>query len=104
MSVQPLRPDIYVVGRLLAALVRASEPPRPTQLQQSAGLNYTVFSRYLRYLVERGLVETSGGPDSGDRIALTPRGREAYQILSDRLAEILGRTLAGDLRRSAERR
>ncbi len=78
------RPDLFVVGRLLESLVDG--PQLKTPLQQRAGLNYTVFQRYLDLLVRLGLV----APDpSGDgRFALTPKGADAHRFLSDGLARI----------------
>jgi predicted transcriptional regulator len=78
------RPDLFVIGRLLEGL--GSGPLRRTQLQQRAGLNYTVFLRYLDYLVYLKLVAVR--PDDEGRLELTPRGAEAYRFLSDGLARI----------------
>jgi predicted transcriptional regulator len=78
------RPDLFVIGRLLEGL--GSGPLRRTQLQQRAGLNYTVFLRYLDYLVYLKLVAVL--PDDEGRLELTPRGAEAYRFLSDGLARI----------------
>ncbi len=80
------RPDLFVIGRLLEALngVRL----RRTQLQQRAGVNYTVFQRYLEFLVHLGLVKEVT-EDEG-RLELTPRGVEAYRFLSEGLFRIFG--------------
>ena len=82
------RPDMLVIGRLLEAMTLAPDPLRRTPLQQRAGLNYTVFQRYLEFLVRQGLVATSSGDD--DRLVLTPRGVEAYRFLAEGLGRILG--------------
>lgn len=81
-------PDLFVIGRLLEGL--ADGPRRRTQLQQRAGLNYTVFLRYLDYLVELKLVASS--PDAEGRLELTAKGVEAYRFLSEGLARIFGLT------------
>jgi predicted transcriptional regulator len=92
------RPDVLVIGRLLEAMALSPEPLRRTPLQQRAGLNYTVFQRYLEFLLRQGLVSATPGDD--DRLALTPKGVEAYRFLAEGLERILGptdgsRTVAG---------
>lgn len=87
---EPFRPDIYVVGRLLGALRRCPEPPRRTQLQQAAGLNYTLFTRYLAFLVQRDLVQFRPDQGSGERIELTRKGEAALRVFSQELAGVLG--------------
>ena len=82
------RPDLFVIARLLEAMATAPGPVRRTPLQQKAGLNYTVFQRYLDYLVRQGMVAPTPSPD--DLLALTPKGVEAYRFLSDGLVRIFG--------------
>jgi len=80
------RPDLFVVGRLLEAL--APGPLKRTQLQQKAGLNYTVFQRYLDYLVGLGLVSVA--PSGDGQLEISPKGVEAYRFLSEGLQRIFG--------------
>lgn len=80
------RPDLFVIGRLLEALIPG--PLRRTQLQQRAGLNYTVFLRYLDYLVYLQLVVVV--PANDGRLELTSRGTEAYRFLSEGLTRVFG--------------
>jgi len=80
------RPDLFVVGRLLEALDGGRL--RRTQLQQKAGVNYTVFQRYLDLLVRLELIKEVS-EDEG-RLELTPRGIEAYRYLSEGLSRIFG--------------
>lgn len=82
------RPDLFVIGRMLEALDPA--PLRRTQLQQKAGLNYTVFQRYLEFLVRLGLIANSATNDG--RLELTPKGAEALRFLSEGLTRIFGAT------------
>jgi len=82
------RPDLLVIGRLLEAL--APGPLLRTQLQQKAGLNYTVFQRYLDFLMRLGLVAVRPADDG--RVELSPKGVEAYRFLSDGLTRIFGLT------------
>jgi len=82
------RPDLFVIGRLLEAMARAPGPLRRTPLQQKAGLNYTVFQRYLDYLMRLGLV--TGTAETDSLLELTPKGVEAYRYLVDGLQRIFG--------------
>ena len=52
----PDRPDLYVVARFLERLWREGSPMLKTRLQVAANVNYDVFSRYLLWLLDRGLV------------------------------------------------
>jgi len=78
------RPDLFVIGRILEGL--APGPLRRTQLQQRAGLNYTVFQRYLEYLGRLGLVRAQASDDG--LLELTSKGVEALQFLTEGLARI----------------
>jgi predicted transcriptional regulator len=78
-------PDLFVIGRLLEGLLDG--PLRRTQLQQRAGLNYTVFQRYLEFLMRLDLVNS---PGEEGRLELTSKGVEAYRFLSEGLSRIFG--------------
>jgi len=80
------RPDLFVIGRLLEGL--APGPLLRTQLQQRAGVNYTVFQRYLDYLVRLGLVTVL--PSDDGRLELSAKGAEALRFLTDGLTRIFG--------------
>ena len=82
------RPDLFVIARLLEAMATSSGPMRRTPLQQKAGLNYTVFQRYLDYLLRLGFVTSAAGAD--DLLELTPKGADAYRFLADGLNRIFG--------------
>ncbi len=88
------RPDLFVIGRLLEALNGGQL--RRTHLQQRAGVNYTVFQRYLELLLRLGLIRevTADG-----WLELTPKGAEAYRFLSEGLSRIFG--LEATVRRNA---
>lgn len=88
------RPDLFVVARLLEVLWREGRALRKTRLQGAALVNYTVFSRYLDYLLRRGLVRLVGAP--GDELVeLTPRGFEAHRFLVEGLHRIFGLSTRG---------
>lgn len=82
------RPNLYVLARLLEGLARAPAPVRKTQLQLTAGLNYTVFAKYLEFLVARGMVEVVPGA-GGEVLRLTPKGHDVFRFLASGLARIL---------------
>jgi len=79
-------PDLFVVGRLLEALNGGRL--RRTQLQQRAGVNYTVFQRYLELLVHLDLIHEVAEEEG--RLELTAKGVEAYRFLSVGLSRIFG--------------
>ncbi len=85
----PTRPDLYVVARLLERLWREDAPMVKTRLQVAANVNYDVFSRYLTWLEERGLVSVEGSADGHDRVALTAKGRESYRRLVQWINEVV---------------
>jgi predicted transcriptional regulator len=85
----PPRPDLYVVLRLLEALLRNSNQLSRAALQRDAGLNYTIFVRYLELLEGRGIVATTTASGS-EVVVLTARGYEAYRFLISGLTQILG--------------
>jgi predicted transcriptional regulator len=75
------RPDLFVVVRVLETLRRNPSGLRKTPLQLAAGTNYTVFSRYLERLLERGLVRMGTQTEGTDVVILTPKGSETLQFL-----------------------
>src|SRR3989442_14184399 len=75
------RPDLYVVARLLERLWREDAPMLKTRLQVAANVNYDVFSRYLNWMLAKGLVVLAGNPDGHERVVLLPKGAEAYRRL-----------------------
>ena len=83
------RPDLYVVARLLERLWREDAPMLKTRLQVAANVNYDVFTRYLSWLLARGLVVLENSPDGHERVALTPKGHEAYRKLVQWINEVV---------------
>ncbi|MFQ5910333.1 MAG: winged helix-turn-helix domain-containing protein [Thermoplasmata archaeon] len=77
----PSRPDLYVVARLLERLWRQDEPMLKTRLQVAANVNYDIFSRYLAWMLEKGLVRKEMADDGHERVILTREGAEAYRKL-----------------------
>ena len=104
----PERPDLYVVARILERLWREDAPMLKTRLQVAANVNYDVFSRYLSWMLDRGLVALENSPEGHDRVILTPKGYEAYRRLVQWINEVVRglppRGLPGPLAESRGRR
>lgn len=83
------RPDLYVVARILEHLWRSRNPMLKTRLQVAANVNYDVFSRYLAWTIDRGLVVLRPSADGHDRVALTPKGQEAFRRLVQWINEVV---------------
>jgi predicted transcriptional regulator len=86
------RPDLYVVARLLERLWRENGPMVKTRLQVAANVNYDVFSRYLAWMLAKGLVVLEKNPDGHERVSLLPKGTEAYR----RLVQWVNEMVRGD--------
>lgn len=85
----PKRPDLYVVARLLERLWREDGPMLKTRLQLAANVNYDVFNRYLTWMLGKGLLSVENAPDGHERVALTPKGYEAYRRLVQWINEVV---------------
>lgn len=83
------RPDLYVVARLLERLWREESAMLKTRLQVATNLNYDVFRKYLSWMVERGLVSFENSADGHEKVALTPKGEEAYRKLVQWINEVV---------------
>lgn len=73
------KPDLYVVARILEALWRHEGPIAKTRLQVASNLNYDIFTRYLDWMISKGLVRAEHEPDGHERFQLTQEGQEAYR-------------------------
>lgn len=73
-----MKPDPYVVTRILERLWKNGSPMIKTRLQVASNVNYDMFRRYLAWMSEKGLVEVQSGPDGHDRVALSRKGEETY--------------------------
>jgi predicted transcriptional regulator len=87
------KPDLYVLARLLEHLWRRNGPMLKTRLQVAANVNYDLFSRYLNWMVVKGLVVLQDDPDGHEQVSLTAKGGDAYRKLVQWIYEVvLGRT------------
>lgn len=86
------RPDLYVVARFLERMHEAETPPLKTDLQLRVRVNYTIFLRYLSWMVAKDYLQLVPDAGGAERVHLTPKGREAYATLVKWI-----RDAAGDL-------
>ena len=84
------RPDLHVVARFLETLYATGRTYSKRQLQMAVRLNHDLFTRYLAFLVERGLVALVSDGEGRETVRVTPRGREAYHRFVGWVKELLG--------------
>jgi predicted transcriptional regulator len=85
------RPDLYVVARFLERFWRTRRPHGKTDLQVAVRLNYTVFRRYLDWLVAKGLLHLAPGADGMEQVTITEKGLATYSRLVTWIHETVGR-------------
>jgi len=83
------RPDLYVVARFLDVLYRNGSAMKKTNIQMLLGVNYPRFTEYLEWMLQHQLVSETTDKDNADRIALSPKGIEAYHRFVDWIKETL---------------
>jgi predicted transcriptional regulator len=83
------KPDLYVVARFLDIMYRNGAGMKKTNIQMRLGVNYPRFMEYLEWLSEHHFVAQSLDEDGAERIALTPKGIEAYHRFVDWIKEAL---------------
>lgn len=74
------RPDLYVVARILERLHHEQDPMLRTRLQVAVGTNFDVLSKYLEWMLGRGLVSIVE-VDGHQKVLLTEEGRDSYRRL-----------------------
>jgi predicted transcriptional regulator len=83
------KPDLYVVARFLDIMYRNGPALKKTNIQMLLGLNYGRFIEYLDWLLKRQLVAETTDEKEGERIALTPKGIDAYNTVVEWIKEML---------------
>jgi predicted transcriptional regulator len=83
------RPDLYVVARFLERLWRERKPIIKTRLQTGVRLNYDVFTKYLEWIIGKGLVQVERR-DRHEYLSLTKDGSEAYKRLVGWIKDVFG--------------
>lgn len=84
------KPDLYVVARFLERLWKEGREFKKTELQMAVGLNYNIYMKYLRWLENKELIKLVKIDKKHDRIAITPKGIEAYRSLVEWIRETIG--------------
>ncbi len=82
------RPDLYVVARILERLWAEEAPMLRTRLQVASRVNYDVFTRYLEWMLAKGLVELEP-LGSREGVVLTSKGEDAYRKLVQWINEMI---------------
>jgi predicted transcriptional regulator len=85
----PERPDLYIVARILDRLWHENDPMLKTRLQLAARINYDAFSRYLEWMMEKGLVSRETFNDGHEGVRITAKGEEAYRRLVQWIDEVI---------------
>jgi predicted transcriptional regulator len=83
------KPDLYVVARILERLWRENAPILKTRLQVASRVNYDVFTRYVDWMFEKGLVRYEDSSGGHEGICLTTKGEEAYKRLVQWMNEVI---------------
>ena len=83
------RPDLYVVARILERLWRENKPMVKTRLQVAVHVNYDVFTKYLDWMLRKGLVALQNSPEERERVVITDTGIESYNRLVQWINEVI---------------
>jgi len=83
------RPDLYVVARILERLWREEKPMVKTRLQVAIHVNYDVFTKYLDWMLSKGLVAIQNSPEEHERVIITEKGMESYKKLVQWINEVI---------------
>jgi len=59
MSIENFKPNLYVLARIIKALIDNGAMKR-TNLAQVSGLSYDKLQKYLNWMIEKGLVAIDG--------------------------------------------
>jgi len=76
MSTENFKPNLYVLARIIKALID-NGPMKRTNLAQASGLSYDKLQKYLNWMIEKGLVAIDGD----GYVSLTREGAKAYDEL-----------------------
>lgn len=83
------KPDIYVISRILERLWENEGPIGKTRLQVAARVNYDIFTRYVIWMEEKGLVQIEPMEDGHDGVHLTYEGEESYRKVVQWINEVI---------------
>jgi len=85
-----VRPDLYVVSRFLEKLIVTGGQRRKTELQMAVGLNFNVYTKYLEWLENKGLIRIVEQDERSKHVVLTTKGMETYKTLVKWIKEVVG--------------
>jgi hypothetical protein len=85
MSTESFKPNLYVLARIIKALIDNGAMKR-TNLAQASGLSYDKLQRYLNWMGERGLIAIDGD----GYVRLTREGAKAYDELVQWIIKYVG--------------
>jgi predicted transcriptional regulator len=85
MNTENFKPNLYVLARIIKALID-NGPMKRTALAQASGLSYDKLQRYLNWMIERGLVAI----DSDGYVSLTREGAKTYDELVQWIIKYVG--------------
>lgn len=83
------KPDLYVLARILDRLASGRQYGK-TDLQLASRINYSIFRRYLDWMLARGFVTLVAAADGSERVALTTKGLDAHARLVGWMRDALG--------------
>jgi predicted transcriptional regulator len=73
------KPDIFIITRILGLLWSRGGMEKKTKLQMASKMNYNIYSKYLHWLENKGLVKIIKTNPRNNIIKITPKGVEAYK-------------------------
>ncbi|MFA5860388.1 MAG: winged helix-turn-helix domain-containing protein [Candidatus Thermoplasmatota archaeon] len=78
------------MARYLETLYATDSTYTKRQLQMAVRLNHDLFTKYLAFLVERGLVQVVTDGVGRETVRVTPRGRDAYHRFVGWVKDLFG--------------
>ena len=85
MSTENFKPNLYVLARIIKALID-NGPMKRTALAQASGLSYDKLQKYLNWMIEKGLVAIDGD----GYVSLTREGAKTYDELVQWIIQYVG--------------
>jgi predicted transcriptional regulator len=77
MSTENFKPNLYVLARIIKALI---------DLAQVSGLSYDKLQKYLNWMIEKGLITVDGD----GYVSLTRKGAKTYDELVQWIIKYVG--------------
>jgi predicted transcriptional regulator len=84
------KPDIYIIARILEKLWVKGGSSRKSELQMASNLNFDIYSRYLKWMVKKNLLQIEKQSERNIRVKITKKGLKTYDIMVDWIRENVG--------------